>query len=172
MLKKPFVTKEKILEISEKFPTPFYIYDEKGIRENAEKVKKAFSWNKGFREYFAVKANPNPFIISILKEYDCGTDCSSLTELQLSHALNFDGSHTMFSSNDTPFEEYTYGNKIGAIINLDDITHIEFCEKACGGKLPEIMCCRYNPGGVFTLSNKIMDNPGDAKYGMTKKPNI
>ena len=107
MLKKPFVTKEKILEISEKFPTPFYIYDEKGIRENAEKVKKAFSWNKGFREYFAVKANPNPFILSILKEYDCGTDCSSLTELQLSHALNFDGSHTMFSSNDTPFEEYT-----------------------------------------------------------------
>ena len=169
MLKKPFVTKEKILEISEKFPTPFYIYDEKGIRENAEKVKKAFSWNKGFREYFAVKANPNPFILSILKEYDCGTDCSSLTELQLSHALNFDGSHTMFSSNDTPFEEYTYGNKIGAIINLDDITHIDFCEKACGGKLPETMCCRYNPGGVFTLSNKIMDNPGDAKYGMTKK---
>ena len=168
MLKKPFVTKEKILEISEKFPTPFYIYDEKGIRENAEKVKKAFSWNKGFREYFAVKANPNPFILSILKEYDCGTDCSSLTELQLSHALNFDGSHTMFSSNDTPFEEYTYANKIGAIINLDDITHIDFCEKACGGKLPETMCCRYNPGGVFTLSNKIMDNPGDAKYGMTK----
>ena len=124
MLKKPFVTKEKILEISEKFPTPFYIYDEKGIRENAEKVKKAFSWNKGFREYFAVKANPNPFILSILKEYDCGTDCSSLTELQLSHALNFDGPHIMFSSNDTPFEEYIYANKINAIINLDDITHI------------------------------------------------
>ena len=168
MTKKPFITKEKAAEIDKQFPTPFYVYDEKGIRDNAEAVKKAFSWNPGFREYFAVKANPNPFILQILKEYDCGTDCSSLTELQLSHALDFDGSHTMFSSNDTPFEEYAYANKIGAIINLDDITHIDFCEKACGGTLPETMSCRFNPGGVFTLSNGIMDNPGDAKYGMTK----
>ncbi len=168
-MKKAFVTKEKAEEIAKVIPTPFHIYDEKGIRDNAEAVKKAFAWNPGFREYFAVKANPNPFILSILKEFDCGTDCSSLTELQISHALDFDGPHTMFSSNDTPFEEYEYANKIGAIINLDDITHIDFCEKACGGKLPETMSCRFNPGGVFTLSNGIMDNPGDAKYGMTRE---
>ncbi len=168
-MKKAFVTKEKAEEIAKVIPTPFHIYDEKGIRDNAEAVKKAFAWNPGFREYFAVKANPNPIILGILKEYDCGTDCSSLTELQISHALDFDGAHTMFSSNDTPFEEYEYANKIGAIINLDDITHIDFCEKACGGKLPETMSCRFNPGGVFTLSNGIMDNPGDAKYGMTRE---
>ena len=168
-MKKAFITKEKAEEIAAKFPTPFYVYDEKGMRENAEAVKKAFAWNPGFREYFAVKANPNPFILDILKEYDCGMDCSSLIELQISKALDFDGAHIMFSSNDTPFEEYAYANKIGAIINLDDITHIDFCEKACGGRLPETMSCRFNPGGVFTLSNGIMDNPGDAKYGMTRK---
>ncbi len=168
-MKKAFITKEKAEEIAKVIPTPFHVYDEKGMRENAEAVKKAFAWNPGFREYFAVKANPNPFILSILKEYDCGTDCSSLTELQISKALDFDGSHIMFSSNDTPFEEYEYAAKIGAIINLDDITHIDFCEKACGGKLPETMSCRFNPGGVFTLSNGIMDNPGDAKYGMTRE---
>ncbi len=168
-MKKAFITKEKAEEIAAKFPTPFYVYDEKGMRENAEAVKKAFAWNPGFREYFAVKANPNPFILDILKEYDCGMDCSSLIELQISKALDFDGAHIMFSSNDTPFEEYAYANKIGAIINLDDITHIDFCEKACGGKLPETMSCRFNPGGVFTLSNGIMDNPGDAKYGMTRE---
>ena len=168
-MKKAFITKEKAEEIAAKFPTPFYVYDEKGMRENAEAVKKAFAWNPGFREYFAVKANPNPFILDILKEYDCGMDCSSLIELQISKALDFDGAHIMFSSNDTPFEEYAYANKIGAIINLDDITHIDFCEKACGGRLPETMSCRFNPGGVFTLSNGIMDNPGDAKYGMTRE---
>ncbi len=168
-MKKPFITKEKAEEIASKIPTPFHVYDEAGMRKNAEAVKKAFAWNPGFREYFAVKANPNPFILSILKEYDCGMDCSSLTELQISKALDFDGSHIMFSSNDTPFEEYEYACKIGAIINLDDITHIDFCEKACGGKLPETMSCRFNPGGVFTLSNGIMDNPGDAKYGMTRE---
>ena len=168
-MKKAFITKEKAEEIAKQFPTPFYVYDEKGMRDNADAVKKAFAWNPGFREYFAVKANPNPFILDILKEYDCGTDCSSLIELQISKALDFDGSHIMFSSNDTPYEEYEYANKIGAIINLDDITHIDFCEKACGGKLPETMSCRFNPGGVFTLSNGIMDNPGDAKYGMTRE---
>ena len=167
MEKKAFISKEKAMEIASRIPTPFYVYDEKGIRDNAKAVKDAFSWNPGFREYFAVKANPNPYILNILKEYDCGTDCSSLTELQISKALDFDGSHIMFSSNDTPFEEYEYAYKIGAIINLDDITHIDFCEKACGGRLPETMSCRFNPGGVFTLSNGIMDNPGDAKYGMT-----
>ena len=168
-MKKAFITKEKAEEIAKVIPTPFHIYDEKGMRDNFEAVKKAFGWNPGFREYFAVKANPNPFILSILKEYDCGTDCSSLTELQISKALDFDGAHIMFSSNDTPFEEYEYACKIGAIINLDDITHIDFCEQACGGKLPETMSCRFNPGGVFTLSNGIMDNPGDAKYGMTRE---
>ena len=168
-MKKAFITKEKAEEIAKVIPTPFHIYDEKGMRDNFEAVKKAFAWNPGFREYFAVKANPNPFILSILKEYDCSTDCSSLTELQISKALDFDGAHIMFSSNDTPFEEYEYACKIGAIINLDDITHIDFCEQACGGKLPETMSCRFNPGGVFTLSNGIMDNPGDAKYGMTRE---
>ena len=168
-MKKAFITKDKAEEIAKVIPTPFHVYDEAVMRANAEAVKKAFAWNPGFREYFAVKANPNPFILSILKEYDCGADCSSLTELQISHALDFDGAHIMFSSNDTPFEEYEYANKIGAIINLDDITHIDFCEKACGGKLPETMSCRFNPGGVFTLSNGIMDNPGDAKYGMTRE---
>ena len=168
-MKKAFITKEKAEEVAKVIPTPFHIYDEKGMRDNFEAVKKAFAWNPGFREYFAVKANPNPFILSILKEYDCGTDCSSLTELQISKALDFDGAHIMFSSNDTPYEEYEYANKIGAIINLDDITHIDFCEQACGGKLPETMSCRFNPGGVFTLSNGIMDNPGDAKYGMTRE---
>ena len=138
-MKKAFITKAKAEEIAAKIPTPFHVYDEAGMRANAEAVKKAFSWNPGFREYFAVKANPNPVILSILKEYDCGADCSSLTELQISKVLGFDGPHIMFSSNDTPFEEYEYANKIDAIINLDDITHIDFCKKACGGKLLDLV---------------------------------
>lgn len=168
MKKNTFVTKAKAEEIAAKFPTPFYLYDEAGIRKNAQAVKDAFSWNPGFREYFAVKATPNPFLLKILNEYGCGADCSSMTELMLSEAIGITGDKIMFSSNDTPFEEYTKANELGAIINLDDITHIDFCEKACGGKLPETMSCRFNPGGVFTLSNGIMDNPGDAKYGMTR----
>ena len=167
MMKKPFVTKEKVEEIVKPYPTPFLIYDEKGIRENAKAVKEAFAWNPGFKEYFAVKATPNPFLIKILHEYGCGTDCSSMTELMLSKAMGITGEDVMFSSNDTPFEEYTYAKELGAIINLDDITHIDFCEEACGGKLPETMSCRFNPGGVFQMSNGIMDNPGDAKYGLT-----
>ena len=167
MMKKPFVTKEKVGEIVKTYPTPFHIYDEKGIRENAKAVKEAFAWNPGFKEYFAVKATPNPFLIKILHEYGCGTDCSSMTELMLSKAMGITGEDVMFSSNDTPFEEYTYAKELGAIINLDDITHIDFCEEACGGKLPETMSCRFNPGGVFQMSNGIMDNPGDAKYGLT-----
>lgn len=167
MIKKPFVTKEKVEEIVKTYPTPFHIYDEKGIRENAKAVKEAFAWNSGFKEYFAVKATPNPFLIKILHEYGCGTDCSSMTELMLSKAMGITGEDVMFSSNDTPFEEYTYAKELGAIINLDDITHIDFCEEACGGKLPETMSCRFNPGGVFQMSNGIMDNPGDAKYGLT-----
>ena len=166
MSKIPFVTKEKIEEIVKSYPTPFHIYDEKGIRENAKAVKDAFAWNPGFKEYFAVKANPNPRLIQILNEYGCGCDCSSKTELMLSKAMGITGSNIMFSSNDTPAEEYAYAAELGAIINLDDITHIEFVEKILG-KLPETMSCRFNPGGVFKMSNGIMDNPGDSKYGFT-----
>ncbi len=165
MEKKPFVTYEQMKEIVKKYPTPFHIYDEKGLRENVRNIRKAFAWNPGFHEYFAVKANPNPFLLKILQEEGCGTDCSSLTELMLSNALNFKGDDIMFSSNATPAEEYVYAKKIGAIINLDDYTHIDFLDKCAG--IPETICCRYNPGGVFKMSNGIMDNPGDAKYGMT-----
>ena len=166
MNKKPFVTKEQLDEITAKFPTPYHLYDEKGIRENAKAVKEAFAWNKGYREYFAVKACPNPTLIQIMKEYGCGCDCSSLTELMLSKAMGCKGADIMFSSNATPAEEYQYAAKLGAIINLDDITHIDFLEKAIG-YIPETISCRYNPGGLFKISNDIMDNPGDAKYGMT-----
>lgn len=166
MEKIPFVTKEKVEEIVKTIPTPFHIYDEKGIRENAQKLKDAFAWNKGFKEFFAVKATPNPFLIDILREYGCGCDCSSLTELMLSHAMGVKGGDIMFSSNDTPAEEFAYANEIGATINLDDITHIDFLEKTIG-KIPETISCRYNPGGYFKISNSIMDNPGEAKYGMT-----
>lgn len=167
MEKKPFVTKEQVEEIVKKYPTPFHIYDEKGIRENARKVKEAFAWNPGFREYFAVKATPNPFLINILREYGCGTDCSSKTELMLSKAIGCKGEEIMFSSNDTPPEEFVYANKLGAIINLDDFTHIDVIDKLIG--IPEAISCRFNPGGLFSIANSIMDNPGDAKYGFTKE---
>ena len=166
MEKLPFVSKKKLEEIVKEYPTPFHLYDEKGIRDNAKRLKDAFSWNPGFREYFAVKATPNPFILGILKEFGCGTDCSSMTELMMSEAMGFSGETIMFSSNDTPAEEFQYADKIGAIINLDDITHIEFLEQAIG-RIPETISCRYNPGGVFKISNDIMDSPGDSKYGMT-----
>ena len=166
MEKKTFVTKEQLDEIIKKYPTPFHLYDEKGIRDNVRAVNEAFSWNKGFREYFAVKANPNPFLIDILREYGCGCDCSSYTELMLSEAMGCRGDDIMFSSNDTPAEDYVYAEKLGATINLDDFTHIEFLEKTIG-YIPKRISCRYNPGGVFEMGNGIMDNPGDAKYGMT-----
>ena len=166
MQKIPFLTLEQVKEIVKTYPTPWHIYDEKGIRENAKRLKEAFGWNKGFKEYFAVKATPNPFILNILKEYDCGVDCSSMIELEMSDACGFQGKDIMFSSNETPVEEFKFANDLGAIINLDDITHIKNVEEVCG-KLPETMSARYNPGGVFTMSNGIMDNPGDAKYGMT-----
>ena len=166
MRKVPFTTKEKLEEISKVYPTPFHLYDEAGIRKNAENLKKAFAWNKGFKEYFAVKATPNPFLINILRDYGCGCDCSSITELMLSKAIGAVGDDIMFSSNDTPPAEFKYADDIGAIINLDDITHIDILEKTLG-YLPKKLSCRYNPGGYFSIANNIMDNPGDAKYGMT-----
>lgn len=168
MKKEPFVTNEQLQEIVKQFPTPFHLYDEKGIRANAQAVKDAFSWNKGYKEYFAVKATPNPFLIRILHEYGCGCDCSSLTELMLSDAVGIRGEDIMFSSNDTPAEEFRFADEIGAIINLDDFTHIDFLEKTIG-KIPETISCRYNPGGVYEISNGIMDNPGESKYGFTKE---
>ena len=166
MDKKPFVTLEQLREIEKTYPTPFYIYDERGIRENAARLKQAFSWNKGYKEYFAVKATPNPFLLNILKDMGCGTDCSSMTELMMSRACGFSGPDIMFSSNDTPPEEFAYAKKLGAIINLDDITHIQCLEETLG-HIPETISCRFNPGGLFKISNDIMDNPGDSKYGMT-----
>ena len=166
-MKQSFLTKEQIDEVVKSYPTPFHLYDEKGIRENARNMAKAFAWNKGFKEYFAVKATPNPFIMQILKEEGCGFDCSSLTELMMSEAVGSTGSEIMFSSNATPPEEFVKARELNAIINLDDFTHIEFLEKTAG--LPKRICCRYNPGGVYAVSNGIMDNPGDAKYGFTKE---
>ena len=165
-MKKTFVTKEQLETMIQEFPTPFHLYDEKGIRENVKELYDAFSWNKGFKEYFAVKATPNPFLIKILNEYGCGTDCSSMTELMLSEAVGITGHDIMFSSNDTPLDEFQKAEELGGIINLDDITHIAKVEEALG-YLPKTMSCRYNPGGVFKISNDIMDNPGDSKYGMT-----
>ena len=166
MEKKPFVTKSQIEEIAKTNHTPFYIYDEKGIRENCQRVKDAFAWNKGFREYFAVKATPNPYILDIINDYGFGFDCSSEAELILADAV---GGPIMFSSNYTPAREYALCANLGGIINIDDITHIPFIEQILGPQFPEVMSCRYNPGGVFKLSNGIMDNPGDSKYGMTKE---
>ena len=166
MKKETFLTLEQARDIAAQYPTPFHIYDERGIRENAARVREAFAWNKGFREYFAVKATPNPFLLNILKEYGCGVDCSSESELRMCDACGFSGEEIMFSSNDTPPGEFAFAARLGGIINLDDITHIASVEAELGG-LPETMSCRYNPGGMFELSNGIMDNPGDSKYGMT-----
>ena len=164
-MKTTFATKEIVERIAAQYPTPFYLYDEKGIRENARKLKQAFAWNKGYREYVAVKATPNPFILKILQEEGCGVDCSSLTELMMSEACGFSGSDIMFSSNVTPAEDFKLAKKLGAYINLDDITHIDFLEQVAG--LPETIFCRYNPGGHFEIETHVMDNPGEAKYGFT-----
>ena len=172
MQKVPFVTLPQLREIRESHPTPFHIYDEAGIRRTARDVNRAFAWNPGFKEYFAVKATPTPGILKILREEGCGVDCSSLTELMMSGRCGFAGREIMFSSNETPAEEYVLAAKLGATINLDDITHVDFLERTLG-YIPERISCRYNPGGVFQLGQskegfQVMDNPGEAKYGMTR----
>ena len=168
MKKTPFVTLEKVKEITTQIPTPFHLYDEAGIRRNARALKAAFSWNKGFREYFAVKATPNPYILQILKEEGCGCDCASYTELLMAQAVGCTGHDVMFSSNVTPELDMRKAYEMGVYINLDDATHVEFLEKITEGNLPETVCLRYNPGGSFSLGNTIMDMPRDAKYGMTE----
>lgn len=172
-MKKPFVTQEQLQNIAAQYPTPFHLYDERGIRENARRLKAAFSWNPGFREYFAVKATPTPAILKLLREEGCGVDCSSLTELMMSERCGFQGEEIMFSSNDTPPEEFALAHRLGSTINLDDITHID-CLKETLGTLPETVSCRFNPGGVFSIGAskegfQVMDHPGDAKYGFTRE---
>lgn len=171
-MKTPFVTKEQMEAVAAQYPTPFHIYDERGIRQNARRLRAAFSWNPGYREYFAVKATPTPAILKLLHEEGCGCDCSSLTELLMSERCGVIGEEIMFSSNETPAEEFLLAHRLGAIINLDDITMVDFLERTLG-HIPETICCRYNPGGVFTLGQshegfQVMDNPGQAKYGMTR----
>ncbi|MBS5657926.1 MAG: diaminopimelate decarboxylase [Oscillibacter sp.] len=171
-MKVPFVTKDQLEAIATQYPTPFHLYDERGIRENARRLRAAFAWNPGYREYFAVKATPTPAILKLLKEEGCGCDCSSLAELIMAERCGITGEDIMFSSNETPPEEFQLADKLGAIMNLDDFTLIEDLERATG-KIPEKVCCRYNPGGVFALGEtregfQVMDNPGDAKYGMTR----
>ena len=168
MDKKPFLTLAKAREIIDQIPTPFHIYDEAGIRANARALKQAFSWNPGYREYFAVKATPNPYLIQIPKEEGCGCDCSSYTELLLAEAVGVTGHDIMFSSNVTPVKDMRKAYEMGAYINLDDATHVDFLDRVTDHHIPETVCLRYNPGGSFTLGNAIMDMPQDAKYGMTE----
>lgn len=164
-MKTPFISREELAKITEVYPTPFHLYDEKGIREKARALNDAFAWNKGFKEYFAVKATPTPAILKILQEENCGVDCASYVELLMSHKMGF--TDIMFSSNNTPQEDYQYADEIGAVINLDAYEDIEHLKSAI--KIPETISVRYNPGGVFELGTDIMDNPGDSKFGMTKE---
>ena len=166
MKKTSFLTLEKARQIIKEIPTPFHIYDEAGIRRNARALKEAFAWNPGFKEYFAVKATPNPYIIQILKEEGCGCDCATYAELLLAEAVGVTGHEVMFSSNVTPEQDMKKAYEMGAYINLDDSTHVDFLERVAG--IPETVCLRYNPGGSFSLGNTIMDMPRDAKYGMTE----
>lgn len=166
MKKTPFVTLEKIQEITKTIPTPFHIYDEAGIRANARALREAFAWNKGFKEYFAVKATPNPYILKLLHEEGCGCDCATYTELLLAEAVGITGQDIMFSSNVTPEKDMRKAREMGAYINLDDATYVDFLARL--GPVPETVCLRYNPGGSFSLGNTIMDMPRDAKYGMTE----
>lgn len=164
MTKEPFISKEMLEKITAEFPTPFHLYDEKGIREKARALYKAFSWNKGFKEYFAVKATPTPAILKILQEEGCGVDCATDVEVMMSEQLGF--TDIMFTSNDTQGAEFVYAREVGAIINLDAYEHIAFLKEVAG--IPEVVCLRYNPGGVFSLGTDIMDHPAESKFGMTK----
>ena len=166
-MKNAYVSKEQVEAIAKEYPTPFYLYDEKGIRDTARKLYKAFSWNPGFKEYFAIKATPNTAILRILKEEGCGVDCSSKVELTMAEACGFKGQEIMFSSNDTPEEEYIFAKELGGIINLDDFSNIAEVEETLG-TLPKTMSLRFNPGGYFKIANTIMDNPEEAKFGMTE----
>lgn len=164
--KRPFTNLAKVEEIAAEIPTPFHLYDEAGIRDRCRRLKKAFSWNPQFHEYFAVKATPNPHVLKIMQEEGLGVDCASYTELVLADKVGFSGHDIMFSSNVTPAEDFKKAAELGAIINFDDISHIDFFKEHVG-EFPETVCIRYNPGGTFEVANGIMDNPGDAKYGMT-----
>ena len=171
-MQRPFLTQDKASELIKTYPTPFHIYDEKGIRATARSLRAAFAWNPGFKEYFAVKATPTPGILKLLRDEGCGVDCSSLTELMMSQRCGFSGHDIMFSSNETPAEEFQLASQLGAVINLDDLTHVDFLYQTLG-HIPETISCRYNPGGTFTLGEskegfQVMDKPGDAKYGMTR----
>ncbi|MFA7661680.1 MAG: diaminopimelate decarboxylase [Anaerovoracaceae bacterium] len=166
-MKIPFISRDQLENIVSKYETPFHLYDEKGIRENARKLKEAFSWNPGYKEYFAVKATPNPTIIKILKEEGFGVDCASHTELLLAEKVGFSGKDIMFSSNVTPAKDFQLAKKLNAYINLDDISHIDYLEEVAG--IPETISCRYNPGGDFVVNNTIMDTPQEAKYGFTRE---
>lgn len=159
------VSDEVFTKAAAAFPTPFHLYDEAGIRARARLLNKAFSWCEDFEEYFAVKALPNPSILRILKEEGCGVDCSSETELMMAERCGFSGRDIMFSANAMPDHELAYARKLNAFVNLDDISHIEILEK--NGGIPETICCRYNPGGDFSIGTFVMGNPGEAKYGFT-----
>lgn len=165
--KKIPVSKQKLEEIIRTYPTPFHLYDEKAIRDNARTLLAAFSWAPGFKEYFAVKAAPNPYLMQILKEEGIGADCSSMAELILAEKVGITGADIIFSSNDTPYDEYVKAKELGAIINLDDITHIAYLEKHAG--LPEMISFRYNPGPLLKNGNTIIGFPEEAKYGLTRE---
>ena len=166
-MKKPFLTLAQAREIAAQYPTPFHIYDEAGIRRTARALLRAFDWNPGFREYYAVKAAPNPILLQILREEGCGVDCSSYTELELARAVGFSGQEIMFSSNVTPRADYLLAHELGATLNLDDASDVEVVSSLF--PLPETMSLRFNPGGLFAIGNDIMDHPAEAKYGMTKE---
>ena len=166
-MKRPFISREKLKQITETYPTPFHLYDEAGIRQTARALHQAFSWNPGFKEYFAIKATPNPAILKILKEEGCGVDCASYVELLMAQKLGFTGQEIMFSSNNTPVEEMVFARQLGATINLDAYENVAFLQSVA--TLPEVISCRYNPGGVFELGTDIMDHPEEAKFGMTKE---
>lgn len=165
MLKSLPIDEKIIKEIAKKYPTPFYLYDEKGIRENARRLLSAFDWSDGFIEFFAVKANPNPYIVKILQSEGLGVDCSSHPELHIAKELGYPGDHIMFTSNNTPAEEYKFASELGAIINLDDISHLPYLEKYAG--LPKFISFRYNPGELKT-GNFIIGKPLEAKFGFTR----